>query len=128
MKCPCGSGAEYAHCCEPFHKGEQTAPTAEKLMRSRYSAFAVSDFQYLNDTLDPQTFDQLQHPNPEDGAGAVEFVGLEIIRAEEVKNKATVEFRAHFRKNGIELVHHEISRFRQQGGVWYYREGKILET
>ena len=36
--CPCGSKKEYKECCEVFHKGGD-APTAETLMRARYSAF-----------------------------------------------------------------------------------------
>jgi SEC-C motif-containing protein len=126
MKCACCSGLEYADCCEPFHKGDETAPTAEKLMRSRYSAFAVKAYDYLEKTIDPQTFEKFDHQGNRDWGDSVEFVGLEIVRAEEIKNKAVVEFKAHFRKDGIELVHHEVSKFRQQGGVWYFREGQVL--
>lgn len=35
-RCPCGSGDTYGNCCRPFHHGK-TAPTAETLMRSRFS-------------------------------------------------------------------------------------------
>src|ERR1044072_5151614 len=46
MRCPCGTGVPYAACCGPAHAGTP-APTAEKLMRSRYSAFALGDAEYL---------------------------------------------------------------------------------
>jgi SEC-C motif-containing protein len=39
--CPCGSAQPYAECCARLHRGEATAATAELLMRSRFSAFAV---------------------------------------------------------------------------------------
>ena len=44
--CPCGSGRTYAQCCEPLHDGAP-APTAQALMRSRYTAFVVGDEDYL---------------------------------------------------------------------------------
>ena len=45
--CPCGTGQSYVDCCGALHSGARTAATAEQLMRSRYSAFAVSDEDYL---------------------------------------------------------------------------------
>ncbi len=41
MDCPCGLGDDYEACCRRLHAGSP-APTAEALMRSRYSAFAVT--------------------------------------------------------------------------------------
>lgn len=126
--CPCCSNLEYSKCCEPFHSGEETAPSAEKLMRSRYSAFVIKAYDYLEETLDPQTIDTFDHKGNREWGDSVEFVKLEILRAEEIKNKAIVEFKAYFKKEGLELTHHEISKFRQQAGVWYFREGKVLES
>ncbi len=125
MICPCCSGLEYKVCCGPFHLGEDNPPTAEKLMRSRYSAFAVKAYHYLEETLDPQTILTFDHKGNREWGDSVQFVKLEILNAEEIKNKATVEFKAYFNKDGIELTHHEISKFRQQGGIWYFREGKV---
>ena len=53
--CPCLSGEQYADCCGRFHAGEAEAPTAEQLMRSRYSAFVVLDAGYLLRTWHPET-------------------------------------------------------------------------
>jgi len=50
--CPCGSAKSYEHCCEPYHKNFQ-APTAEALMRSRYSAFVFGLVDYLFETTHP---------------------------------------------------------------------------
>ena len=52
--CPCGGGA-YRSCCGPLHRGDQRAKTAEQLMRSRYSAFARGEIDYLLAT----------HPEPD---------------------------------------------------------------
>ena len=50
--CHCGSGKPYVKCCEPYINGEP-APTAEALMRSRYSAYVVGAVDYLGETLHP---------------------------------------------------------------------------
>lgn len=47
--CPCGQGL-YAECCQPLHVGQQCAKHAEQLMRSRYSAFALQQIDYLLST------------------------------------------------------------------------------
>ena len=45
-KCPCGSGLTFAKCCGPLIKGTAAAPTAESLMRSRYSAYVKAEVDY----------------------------------------------------------------------------------
>lgn len=53
--CPCLSGLTYAECCGRFHTGQAEAPTAEALMRSRFSAFATGDVAYLLHSWHPDT-------------------------------------------------------------------------
>jgi SEC-C motif-containing protein len=48
--CPCGSGRSYAECCEPYITGKEKAPTAEALMRSRYSAYVEHEIDYIINT------------------------------------------------------------------------------
>nr|BFF27092.1 hypothetical protein GCM10025732_50570 [Glycomyces mayteni] len=74
-QCPCGSGETYAACCGRFHTGAAAAPTAEALMRSRYSAFAVGDEPYLLRTWHPGT-----RPDRLDlAADARTWTGLDIL-------------------------------------------------
>jgi SEC-C motif-containing protein len=47
IKCHCGSLSNYSQCCEGYIKGVKKAPTAEKLMRSRYSAYVRQEASYL---------------------------------------------------------------------------------
>ena len=54
MDCPCCSGKSYEECCKPYHTGEKHAPTAEALMRSRFSAFAIPNGEYLMETTLPE--------------------------------------------------------------------------
>ena len=48
--CYCGSSLSYADCCQPFHRGARKAETAEKLMRSRYSAYVAGQIDYVDQT------------------------------------------------------------------------------
>ena len=45
--CPCHSKLTYDTCCEPFHTGKKVAETPERLMRSRYCAYALAKVDYL---------------------------------------------------------------------------------
>lgn len=97
-------------------------------MRSRYSAFVKKEFDYLEETLDPQTHLDFDNSANRSWAESVELFQLDILKAEENGTKAVVEFKAHFRQDGKEQIHHEVSRFRKQAGVWYFREGKVYKT
>lgn len=125
MSCPCGSLTPYNDCCQPLHEGEQIAESALKLMQSRYSAFVVKAYGYLEQTTDPQTTFDYDHKGNQEWGDSVEFQNLEILKHEEVRNKGQVEFKAHFKKDGELLCHHELSRFRRLEGVWYFRDGKL---
>lgn len=93
-------------------------------MRSRYSAFALKIPTYLKKTTDPQTTHLFDHALQEKWAAAATFTDLQILNAIENGNKATVEFKATYEVNGETLVHHEKSKFRKQGGQWFYRDGR----
>ncbi len=127
--CYCGKSEEFKDCCELYIKGEP-APSPEALMRSRYSAFAVKDVSYIQATHDPQTRGYYDMAANEAWAQAVKFEKLEVLKASEDKNKGLVEFKAYYTdiKTGQNHTHHEISKFRQQAGVWYYREGRLIEA
>ena len=126
--CPCGNELSYEKCCGPFHTEESNAPTAEQLMRSRYCAFIKKEYDYLETTLDPQTSHDFDNEGNRKWAESVQLTKLEIVRAEEKGTKAIVEFKAHFDQDGASHVHHEVSKFRKQAGVWYFREGKVTRT
>ncbi|SCA55696.1 conserved hypothetical protein [Candidatus Terasakiella magnetica] len=125
--CPCGSNIEYANCCEPFHNGE-VAPTAEKLMRSRYSAFEKGKMTYLSDTLTEASRKDYDPVETEQWASTAKWNKLEIVKTEkgeEGDEEGIVEFRAHFKMNGQQQVHYERSSFKKVDGRWYYEDGVI---
>jgi SEC-C motif-containing protein len=116
--CPCGLPEPYADCCGRFHRGDQHAPTAERLMRSRYCAFAVGESGYLLDTWHPDTRPKRLRLDP-----AQEWTQLEILGhtgGSLLQNEGTVEFRAHYHYRGEADAQHENSRFVREGGRWYY--------
>ena len=58
--CPCQSSLEYNLCCGRYHKGKLAAPTAEALMRSRYSAYSLQLGRYLFKTWHKSTRPTIQ--------------------------------------------------------------------
>ncbi|MCX6498754.1 MAG: YchJ family protein [Arthrobacter sp.] len=119
--CPCLSGEQYADCCGRFHRGEAEAPTAEQLMRARYSAFVVLDAGYLLRTWYPGTRPAGLELDP-----AVQWRRLDIVstgRGGPLDTEGTVEFKAYFRHDGERGVQHETSRFRREDRRWYYVDG-----
>ncbi|MBB4682967.1 YchJ family protein [Amycolatopsis jiangsuensis] len=116
--CACGLPESYDVCCGPFHRGEKQAPTAERLMRSRYSAFAVGDAGYLVTTWHPRTRPKRLRLDP-----AQEWTRLDVLGhtgGSLLENEGTVEFRAHYRYRGQEDSLHENSRFVREAGRWLY--------
>lgn len=114
--CPCGSGAPYRACCEPFHDGAP-APTAEALMRSRYSAYVRGLDDYVFRTWHPRT-------RPASVASSVSWTGLEIVRTVDGgadDDRGIVEFVAT--APGQRL--HEVSRFERRARRWVYVDGDI---
>ena len=45
--CVCGSMKNSELCCAQYIDGEESAPTAESLMRSRYTAYTQGNIDYI---------------------------------------------------------------------------------
>ena len=132
--CPCG-GPSLATCCGPYIDGSAIAPTAEALMRSRYTAYGQRNEPYLMATWHAST----RPVEPLFGAEEkLQWLGLEVKsalrlrqrKAEEAdQNRDTVEFVARFKVGGRAERLHEISNFVREpdaiGGAlrWFYVDG-----
>ena len=123
--CPCGSGRTFNTCCEPFIRGISPAPTAEALMRSRYSAFVTGDLDYVERTHAPETRDAFNRAEIEAMMGACAWQSLQIRKAVEHGDTAQVEFVARYRYNQKDLCQTEVSNFRRENGQWLYVDGTI---
>ncbi|WP_421904036.1 YchJ family protein [Maridesulfovibrio sp.] len=128
-ECPCGSGNAYESCCEPYITGKEPAPTAEALMRSRYSAFVVKNVDYLGDTLAPESKHDYDENQVKNWAETSTWLGLEIVSTSKGltdDETGEVEFIAKFRQSGAIHTHHEASRFEKRDGNWLYLDGDIV--
>jgi SEC-C motif-containing protein len=103
------------------HSGALAAPTAEALMRSRYSAFAKGDAEYLLRSWHPDTRPKKLTLDP-----AQRWLRLEILGTTAgglLHQTGTVEFRAHYEHTTHTGVLHERSRFTRVNGRWVYVDG-----
>lgn len=116
--CPCGLPKNYASCCGPYHQGA-AAPTAEALMRSRYSAYVLALEAYLRSTWHAST-----RPPAAEADAKTRWLGLELKRHESTgADSAIVEFVARYKIAGRAQRLHEVSRFVREQGRWYYLDG-----
>ena len=125
--CPCGSNISYNDCCEPIIKGERKAKTAEELMRSRYSAYAKKEFEYLYSSLYPDTRSTYDEKATKEWANNTEWQGLTIVQTTKGQandEEGLVEFIASYKENGKEIKHRELSSFKKKDGIWYFVDGR----
>lgn len=119
-RCYCGSLNAFQACCEFYISGAQKAPTAEALMRSRYSAYTTHNVDYL---LASTHISQRKYYSKTEilhWATSNQWQKLEIIKTTE----NTVEFKAYFLDSKLqEQIHHEHSTFKLENGCWYYVDG-----
>lgn len=126
-RCPCSSGETYGGCCGRYHGGPAAggagAPTAEALMRARYTAFAVGDADYLRETWASAT-----RPDDLGLDDGTRWRGLEVLRTQAggpFDDTGTVQFVARFRlADGVPGELRETSRFAREGGRWVYVDGE----
>lgn len=126
--CPCGSQQVYSNCCEPYLTGEAIAPTAEALMRSRYTAYCKGHLDYLSATHHPAKRTLSDRAALQASLKKTEWLGLTILKVKDGQPEdatGMVEFVARFRADYDGQIH-ERSRFKQQKGRWFYLGGEQL--
>lgn len=124
--CPCGSDLAYGSCCAPLHQGVSDAMTAEALMRSRYSAYALHNADYLGKTHHPTTLDEDLKASLRDSFERCQWTGLKITgRKAGTQNddEGMVRFEAYFSQGDKAYVLKESSRFVREDGRWLYLDG-----
>ncbi|NJM96693.1 MAG: zinc chelation protein SecC [Phormidesmis sp. RL_2_1] len=137
-QCLCRSGRSHSACCGPYLTGEQLAPTAEALMRSRYSAFAQGNIDYLVKTRQVSGASADERRALASTIKNTRWLNLLIITTQ--KGQATdktgmVEFVAAYQSIGSAIQTtlagqtmqlHERSHFVRAGDRWLYSTGDIL--
>jgi SEC-C motif domain protein len=116
--CPCYSGKAYYDCCQPLHEGK-AAPDAERLMRSRYSAYALKLPAYILQTWHADTRPQNLTLQDLDG---IKWLKLQVLSHEQAEtDKAFVRFVATYQSGKQKkTVLQEHSRFEKVDGQWQY--------
>ena len=160
--CPCqispasqsvSSALLYKDCCQPYHDSlchkevDQAdgiyADSAERLMRTRYSAFVLIKPEYIVKTTLPVQQNLLDINAIESWATETDWAGLEIVKHTPKlgKRHAQVEFKAYFniKDNTTSLeeklqAHHELSTFVKVTNKanhdvrWYFLDPTVAMT
>jgi SEC-C motif-containing protein len=123
--CYCDSGNPYSLCCQPYIEQISDAPTAEALMRSRYTAFVLKNEDYLRYSWHPDTCPKQIHLNEN-----TQWLGLKIkhtLAGAGNDDTGEVEFVARNKVNGKASRLHECSRFIRYKDRWVYLNGKFAD-
>jgi SEC-C motif-containing protein len=122
-RCPCGTGLTYGECCRPFLEADAQPPTAERMMRSRYTAYALRHPGYLLATWHPSTRPAKLTLDP-----GLTWISLDILgrtRGGMLDSVGTVDFRATYRSEGMRMYQQENSSFVRENKTWFYVDGVV---
>ncbi|MDE2142255.1 MAG: YchJ family protein [Elusimicrobia bacterium] len=125
--CPCGSAKPSASCCEPIISGKIPAPTAEALMRARYTSYATGRIDFIEKTHAPESRADFDRTASEKWAKDSKWHGLSIAATKDGgPDDATgvVSFVARFSTGDDHYEHREIASFRKDGATWFFVDGK----
>jgi SEC-C motif domain protein len=135
--CPCESQEPFSACCEVYLTGTAIAPTAEALMRSRYTAYCKANVDYLIATLHPKSRKKDDRTSISQSMQNTRWIGLKILKIQKGQiqdRRGVVEFVAQYQpvqSNGLPMMGivnqlHERSRFVREKEQWFYVDGDIL--
>jgi len=125
--CPCCSKLMLDRCCEPYLAGRAVPATAEQLMRSRFSAYALAKPDYLAATTAAEERAKLDLDELGRYCKAVRCIALKILATEAggpADQTGVVTFHAKLLINGKRMLHWEKSRFVREQDRWVYLDGE----
>lgn len=128
--CPCTSKKPYDRCCGPFHAGTAAPETAELLMRSRFSAYALGKVDYLIATRPEARRAEENREELATYCKSIQCVGLKIVAKEKggkADDTGIVTFHVSLQANGRRTLHIETSTFVREQGKWVYLDGVVKE-
>lgn len=125
-RCPCTSGLVFDDCCRPILTGHKRAVTAESLVRTRFCAHVVKDYDYLLQTWHPATrpitvylpahrfwywldIDSVVAGGPQDASGAVSYT-------------------AYRRDRRQYSIVNKIAYLEKHYGWWVYHRSELIDT
>ena len=134
MSCPCrvldANPVKFEACCGPIIEGKTAAPTAESLMRARYTAYVKHNIDFIDASqilVEGEAFDKNEALK---WAQSSEWKGLEIRKTQKggaEDNSGVVEFVARYKdvESDREFHHHETAYFAKKDGKWKFKEGQL---
>ena len=133
--CPCGSLQKYKKCCKVFHDKIKLPKTAFELMKSRFTAFAVQNADYIIFTThkdNPDFTNDIKSWKADilDFSQNTNFEKLEILDFSEEDAEDTesfVTFKATLKQYNNDISFTEKSRFLKENGKWLYVDGQFID-
>lgn len=125
--CYCKSTASFTTCCQPYILNTTSAPTAEALMRSRFSAYVMGDYAYILRTYGQAQRQTLSLNILKESSENTQWLSLEVIQHKPQGDAAQVEFKAYYQVDSLYYVMHEMSDFEKVDGQWFYTTGTMLK-
>lgn len=125
--CPCTSKLPYDKCCQPFVEGRRLPETAVKLMRSRFTAYALGKVDYLVETTAEAKRGDLDREELKAYCASISCIGLKIVSSEAggpADDAGVVKFHASLQHGGRRSLHIERSTFVREAGAWRYQDGE----
>ena len=145
-KCPCGSGEEYASCCQPHHDG--TAPadavTPEAIVRARFSAYVKNLPKYIVASTHPDSKDMKRKDDPAEAREQLEkdaeatmkkvnFTSLRVKSTKENDGETFVTYEVSYKgagkknRGGTKTLA-ERSRYKKADGEFKYFDALPLNS
>ena len=145
-KCPCGSGEEYASCCQPHHDGTATAEalTPEAIVRARFSAYVKNVPKYIVASTHPDSKDMRRKDDPAEAREQLEkdaeatmkkvnFTSLRVKSTKENDGETFVTYEVSYKgagkknRGGTKTLA-ERSRYKKADGAFKYFDALPLNA
>ncbi len=126
--CPCGSGLELDACCGPYVEGAAWAPTAEALMRARYTAHCLGKYEFLNESTHPEFREETSADDIKEWSSLMNWESLDILETTAGgadDDTGEVSFCARYSVRGMPQELREDAFFRKEDGRWFYVDGNV---
>ena len=126
VPCHCGQAIPLEACCGPFLQGTQYPQTAEQLMRSRYTAYALGHIDWIVESQSPDGRAHMDRKATEEWSKRAEWHKMEVLEVQQGQAddaEGIVAFKAYYTLGGEDIEHHEIASFRKEDDTWYFVDG-----
>jgi SEC-C motif-containing protein len=121
--CFCGNDFTFEQCCQPIISDKIDPQNSEQLMRSRFTAYVIEDYQYIRQTYASAQRSKLTVNGIAYSAQDTQWLSLQVLAHHSQENTAQVEFKAFYQVDKHYYVMHELSDFVREDDKWYYTTG-----